>query len=353
MNKVYINGTGCVSAQPTFASQFLEDAKVIAGNVFPVCEPAYKDYIAPAAARRMAKGIKNAIVASSIAMRESGNAEPGAIITGTGMGCIADSEKFLLSMIDNREEFLTPTSFIQSTHNTVGGQIALGLQCKAYNFTYVNGGNSFEAALLDASMQLQSGEVLSVLVGAVDENAHYTTQFFKLAGAIKRDDLKVENILESTSGGYVSGEGATFFVLERQKTDNTYCEIADVSLHNRIDADQIGTAAVEFLKANSTSVSDIDAIIMGYNGDAEYDHFYQMAGAGIFAQTPQLYYKHLCGEYHTASAFGLWTAAKIIKLQQVPDVMRVNHLQRQSYKKILLYNQFRGSDHSFTLVNAC
>ena len=62
----------------------------------------------------------------------------------------------LLSIIT--KNILTPTSFIQSTHNTVGGQIALELQCKGYNFTYVHGSNSFESALLDAKLQLELNE---------------------------------------------------------------------------------------------------------------------------------------------------------------------------------------------------
>ena len=56
------------------------------------------------------------------------------------------------------KNILTPTSFIQSTHNTVGGQIALGLECKGYNFTYVHASISFESALLDAQLQLAMDE---------------------------------------------------------------------------------------------------------------------------------------------------------------------------------------------------
>jgi 3-oxoacyl-(acyl-carrier-protein) synthase len=350
MAKVHINGTGCVSAQRTYDSVFLEHAEEILGsNVLPVNEPSYKDYIAPAAARRMAKGVKNAIVASAIALKEAGDPTLDAIITGTGMGCIGDSEKFLQAMIDNDEEFLTPTSFIQSTHNTVGGQIALGLQCKAYNFTYVNGGNSFEAALLDAKMQIEQEESTSILVGAVDENAHFTTEFFKVAGAIKLESDAAINILNSESPGYFSGEGATFFVLESQKSAQTYCEIRDVSVFNSVAVEDIPVKMTNFLQANNVAVSDIDAVILGYNGDVDYDPYYKCVPEKLL-QTPQLYYKHLSGEYHTASGFGLWTAAKILKEQQIPEILRVNLVQKKDYKTILLYNQFRGLDHSFTLI---
>src|SRR5690606_23802730 len=134
--KVYINSIGSISAQRTFDNTgFLEDIVSYHETVIPAIDPNYKDYIPPAAARRMAKGIKMGVVASKIALNGAGLENVDAIITGTGMGCVIDSEKFVSAIIDNKEEFLTPTSFIQSTHNTVGGQIALGMGCKGYNFT--------------------------------------------------------------------------------------------------------------------------------------------------------------------------------------------------------------------------
>lgn len=51
-----------------------------------------------------------------------------AIITATGLGCLADTEKFMNALMDNREQMLNPTAFIQSTFNTVGAQLALLLK---------------------------------------------------------------------------------------------------------------------------------------------------------------------------------------------------------------------------------
>src|SRR6187402_3449489 len=158
MKKTYINGLGCISTQKTFDSVFLEEAVLNENDtILSLKTPVYKDFISPAAIRRMAKGVKNSIVASTLALREAQLETVDAIITGTGMGCIEDSDKFLKSILDNDEQFLTPTSFIQSTHNTVGGQIALGLQCKGYNLTYVHGSVSFESALYDAKMMIEEG----------------------------------------------------------------------------------------------------------------------------------------------------------------------------------------------------
>jgi hypothetical protein len=61
----------------------------------------------------------------------------------------------------------------------------------------------------------------------------------------------------------------------------------------------------------------------------------------------------LSGEYNTASAFGLWVGSKIIKTQEIPEIISVNNLEKSDYKTILLYNQYNGIDHSFTLISKC
>lgn len=352
IKKTYINGVGCISTQKTFDTVFLEEAVVNTNEtVLSIVPPVYKDYISPAAARRMAKGVKNGIVASALAMKDANVENVDAIITGTGLGCIEDSEKFLKNILDNNEEFLTPTSFIQSTHNTVGAQIALSLQCKGYNFTYVNGAVSFESALLDAKMQIEENEANSILVGGVDENGEYTLSLFKLAGRIKKENDLPSNILNTTSTGVVYGEGASFFVLENERKESTYAEILDVEIRNTLEQNEIESELLAFLKANNLEISDVDAVIFGLDGNIESDVYYKNISENAFAETPQLYYKHLSGEYDTASAFALWMASKIIKTQEIPEIVKVNSVTKPVYNIILLYNQVNGKNHSFTLLS--
>ena len=182
--KSYINGIACISAQPTFLTpHFLDEAlKVTPEEVCYAQEPSYKEYIAPNASRRMAKGVKMGIATATEALKEAHITTPNAILVGTGMGCLQDSEKFLTALINDNEEHLTPTAFIQSTHNTVAGQIALLLQCKGENFTYVNGAVSFESALLDAKMQMEQDTINTALVGGVDEHSPHTLYLYDLVG---------------------------------------------------------------------------------------------------------------------------------------------------------------------------
>lgn len=341
---IYINGSGCISAQKTFDGSFPEEIIAPEGYILPVVAPPYKEYISPAMIRRMGAGVKNGVVASAIALKEAGSPELDAIITGTGVGCIKDSENFLMAILENQEAFLTPTAFIQSTHNTVGAQIALGLGCKAYNFSYVNGAISFESALADARLQLLNGEARTILVGGVDEKADFTYRLFALAGLIKTGE-------DSPGASY--SEGASFFVLETGKKEQSYAQLKDVQVMNRLEPEATGHGLLQFLQRTGTPVEAIDAVVIGKNDDTQFQDYYPALLSEFPAGIPVVHYKHLSGEYNTASAFGFGLAAGILKKQQLPEAVLLSGETRPGYRNILLYNQYRGLDHSFILLSGC
>ena len=354
MKSVYIHSAASISAQNTADNtSFLESVVHYQENVLPAIDPVYKDFIPPAAARRMAKGIKMGVVASKLALKDSSIEIPDAIITGTGLGCLRDSEKFVSAIIDNDEQFLTPTPFIQSTHNTVGGQIALELQCKGYNFTYVHASVSLESSLLDAHLQLQNEEANNILVGGVDEIGDHTIELFKLIGYIKSEKVASQNLLESKTKGAVFGEGANFFLLTNERQEGDYAELLDVAIFNTLEKDHLVSALEDFLTSNNISFAHVDLLICGYNGDVRFDTYYDILGQGVFANTQQAYYKHLSGEFHTASGFGLWLASNILKTQKVPKATRLNKIKDTDFEYVLLYNQYLGENHSFTLLRKC
>ena len=353
MQKCYINGMGCVSSQDTYETSFLESVEInTTENIVYAKQPSYKELIPPAAARRMAKGVKMGLAASTKALKEANVEVPDAIITGTGMGCIEDSEKFLKALIDNNEEYLTPTNFIQSTHNTVGAQIALGLGCKGYNFTYVNGSISFESALLDAKLQLENEEENTILVGAADETSSHTMELFKLVNIIKKESDQPYSVLNSNSSGVVYSEGATFVTLENVKKESSYAVLEALQIQNDLNVNEVENFISSFLEKNNLKIQDIDIVVLGNNGDINFDTYYTAVGS-LFDQIPQVYYKHLSGEFNTASAFGFWVAASILKNQAIPQVVKMNSIEKATFSKVLLYNQFQGKDHSLVLLSKC
>ncbi|MFK7812841.1 MAG: beta-ketoacyl synthase N-terminal-like domain-containing protein [Maribacter sp.] len=355
MNKsVYINSVGSVSVQKTFDnSEFLEEITSYNDTKANVINPDYKAYIPPAQARRMAKGIKMSTVSSQTAIQEAGIENVDAIIVGTGWGCIVDSEKFVGDIIANNEQFLTPTRFIQSSHNTVAGQIALGIGCKGYNFTYVHSAVSFESTLIDAKMKLENDEAENILVGGVDEISKHHINSHRLIGHLKSEPVDSTKLLESKTKGAVVGEGSHFFVLSNQKQSSTYAELADVECYNTITKENLPKKILSFLNENQTSIESVDLVILGNNGDVDFDGYYNDLSKSIFKDTPQAYYKHLSGEFDTASGFAFWLGNKILKTQSIPEAVKLNQLEVSNPETILIYNQYRGENHSLMLLRKC
>ncbi|MDC9723561.1 MAG: beta-ketoacyl synthase chain length factor [Urechidicola sp.] len=352
MKDCYINGIGCVSAQETTVDNDIENYQFLTERITHAHRPNYREFIKPTMIRRMSTGVKMGVVAASLALKEANLETPDAIISGTGLGCSIDSDKFLKKIVDNNEEFLTPTAFIQSTHNTVGAQVALGLGCNAYNVTYVHNALSFESAMIDAQLLLNEGES-NVLFGGVDELGAYTTSLFDLIGHIKKEEVIENGILDSKTKGAIFSEGSQFFVLGDERSDSSYAKLVDVAVHNVLPKNEIEEKLVQFLSTNNLTIGDIDAVVLGTNGDVEFDGVYADLQESVFENTQQIYYKHLSGEYNTASAFGFWTACKILKTQSVPTNLKLNTVKSSSIRNVLLYNQYRSENHSFTLLSSC
>ncbi|WP_027383432.1 beta-ketoacyl synthase N-terminal-like domain-containing protein [Epilithonimonas caeni] len=350
MSVVYINSAACISVQDTLNENFFQNLQPEnSTQVLKAIEPNYKEFIPPAASRRMSKTVKMSSVASQYALKEAGIENPDAIIVGTGMGCSQDSEKFLKNVIDNNEEFLTPTFFIQSTHNTVAGQIALGLQCHAYNFTYVNTSSSLEFSFLDAKLQINDGEAENVLVGSTDEQTDRTMELYKLNKTIKKEENLPVDYLNSVTDGVIWGEGASFFVLGKDKTENSYAQLKDIKINSTLDLAETRQFIEEFLAKNNLSNNDVDAVILGFSGDSKSDVYYKKA-MDLFQDSMLLYYKHLSGEFNTTSGFSTFMACHILKKQEIPEVMMVNSAKKSAIKSILLYNHLGGKDHSLVLL---
>ena len=136
-----------------------------------------REFVTAGEARRMGKLMRAATITSMRALREAGVERPDAIITATAYGMLETSERFLTDMVENGEEMLSPTLFMQSTHNTIGSALAIRLKCHGYNITYSQGADSFRWALREAKRLIETGKAKTVLVGQHDE-ATPTIQHF-------------------------------------------------------------------------------------------------------------------------------------------------------------------------------
>jgi 3-oxoacyl-(acyl-carrier-protein) synthase len=141
-----------------------------------------RDYVKPLEARRMGKIMKSSLLSSLKALRQAGIEQPDAIITGTALGCLENSELLLRQMVEEGETMLKPTYFMQSTHNTISSNIAIRLGCHGYNITYTQDQASFDWAIRDAELLLKSGKCKTVLVGCHDESTPLYRQLMQRLG---------------------------------------------------------------------------------------------------------------------------------------------------------------------------
>lgn len=299
---IYIRSAACISPVATIGSMDVPPLAKPAGNRLACIEPDYRGLIEPKALRRMSRIIRIGVATAGACLRQAELALPDAIVTGTACGCLEDTGLFLTDMIQRKEEALQPATFIQSTHNTVGAQIALVLQCTGYNNTFVHRGFSFENAVLDATLLLQEGEAANVLTGGIDELTDASFEIISRFGVYRHAP---------------AGEGAAFFLLTSEPGD---VKLEGMATFYR--PEDVGQEMRLFLQDRAVDPASIDLVI----------------GDEILPGIPTMPYKTQCGEYPTSTAYACWLAFQLIKTG--------------AQKRILVYNHYLGIHHAAFLLAA-
>lgn len=185
-------------------STIMRDAKIeVLSKVEITSEEQLADirkYVKPLEARRMGKIMKSSLLSSLKALQQAGIEVPDSIITGTAYGCLENSERLMEQIKEEGEGMLKPTFFMQSTHNTIGSNIAIKTHCHGYNVTYTQESHSLEWAIRDAELLLRSGKVKNVLVGCHDES----TPFFNTL--LEKDGKKPQPLVHSIAMVLSCGE---------------------------------------------------------------------------------------------------------------------------------------------------
>ena len=302
----YIHSYCSISRIDSFEKGILAAQDNIGEEVF---HPEYKEVIPPALIRRMSPLIRMGV---GSAIKAKGDFEVGGVIVGTGLGCIENTEKFLDQFTGKEEGILAPTSFIQSTHNTVAGQIGLILKVNGYNSTYTQRGVSFENALLDA-MMLANEKHAPILVGGIDE----ATSLMKELG--EKASVDTSNLCE----------GASFFILSDQP-DSAKARVMACSFVHSSPA-TITSTIQDFLDENELATPDV--ILYG-------NSMIGMSDIAAPLEVELIPYHNISGVHMANSAFGLHMAVELIESASHPDK-----------QKILILNNFANKDFGLTYVD--
>lgn len=350
---VYILSAAAISPQLSFERDgFLDPALQVSDGKLFVTDPDYRQYINPVAIRRMSRLMKMGISSGMRALELAGIQCPDAIITGTGLGSMTDMEHFLKDMIRLNEEALNPTFFIQSTYNSVNGWLAMQSKSTGYNQTYVNRGLSLELSLLDAQMFLNEHEERkTVLAGCFDE---LTPEYYIVkskCGYWKLDPPdSLELLAQSDTPGTIAGEGTAFFTLSN-KQEGSACTLKGMKMLDESAPDAVIAGLRSLLKEQEMNIEDIDLVILGQNGDVRAQPLYKAFVQEIQEQTGIAVFKHLCGEYPTASGFALWLAARIFKNLEVPVATVYRKGKSGEIRNILILNHYILGSASLMLLS--
>lgn len=235
---IYIHSTSSVSHQDSFRKELSLDAlnKITAES--ELITPNYKEFIPASNLRRLSPVLRMGLTAA-LDCKAQTEKEFDSIIVGTGLGCLKDTEKFLKNVITSNGGMISPTPFIQSTHNTIAGQISLFMKNNAYNITHTQNDVSFEVSLLDGMMRAMEG-CTNVLVGAADETIPFLEE---LKGSLIQSD----SILTSC---------ATFITLSSDKSQSG-----------------VAVKAVE-LSSNEESKTSIESFVQRHLGENTPDQVF-------------------------------------------------------------------------------
>ena len=329
--EIYVLSAKQISVQQPLSEDWMSQPVEYQDPFNRSIDPSFKDYISPIEARRMGKILKRAIATSKEAIKASGLETVDAIITGTGYGCIENTEFFLDALSKDGEQMLSPTYFMQSTHNTISSLVAIQTKNHGYNVTYAHKGISFDSALQDAILQMRLGKINSALVGGHDEMTPTFYNILKKGGMMGHDDE-------------MCGEAAVSVVLGT-KNDDYLCKLLDFKMLHNPTMKKLKAVATEF-KA--------DYILTGISGDHKSDEAYLNECKEFFGGVKLLKYKHLFGESFTASGLGFYVAAQCLKAGKIPAHLFVNPSDATDKKpsKILIFNHSDGNNYSLTLLEA-
>lgn len=342
INPVYISSVCAISPQDNFDDEnFLVDIQSSDNGKLFVQEPDYRQFINPVAIRRMSRLIKMGIGCGMKALQLAKVHTPDAIITGTGLGSMTDTEKFLKDMITLKEEALNPTFFIQSTYNSVNGWISLQTKSTGYNQTYVNRGFSMEMALMDAQLLLNENEEKKyVLAGGFDE---LTNEYFLVKSKVgywkKQFPNSNELLKHNNTNGTIGGEGAAFFVLSNEK-ENALCELKGIKMLQTPTKEKIEKEMEKILEANHLSSADIDVVICGNDGDVRFEPLYSGIEAKFTDSTSIVAFKHLTGEYPTATGFAIWMATQFLSAQNIPEHVLLKKGTSKEIRNMVIVNHY-------------
>jgi 3-oxoacyl-(acyl-carrier-protein) synthase len=364
---------GCGSIRPDRKLELLPlPAEMGGGAVYAhLCPPSLGKGVIPSGVfRKLGRAQKMVLLAAHKALEEfpfSPSAQDqAAVCLGTGFGELGETLLFLENLVRLEEREPKPTRFVNSVHNSLASQVAINFGLKGENHTLTQGPISFELALWQAAVLLQTGRARHVLVCGVDELTPFLGFVGVECGFWGKDETPDLQESERTGNNHrpCPGEGAAAFVLGLRGAAPEKGLLP--CLHTikvqplELRAGQVidPVAELKFVKDaladKGVTLGDLDLIILGANCSGQLETLYRPIIEIVFQDIRKeigvISYKTLWGEFSTAPALGLGLAVDILRTGEIPPWVIPEKKPPPVLKNILMYQVSPLGFHSLCLL---
>jgi hypothetical protein len=193
---------------------------------------------------------------------------------------------------------------------------------------------------------------MNILVGCYDE---MTEEYFTIRskrGYWKKELFNSQELFAySHSLGTIGGEGAAFFALSNEK-EGASAYIQSLSIIHNANSKTLTDAVSRLLADAQLTFADISLALTGLNGDISQSSLYDEILASVPESLPVAVFKHLSGEYDTATGFALWLGNHLIITNQLPKQLLLHKSGATPNKMdtLLIINHFILGTASITLL---
>lgn len=215
-------------------------------------------FVARSALRRIDQFIQMALLSSFLAVEDSGviieDRRRIGIVFGSGYGPLKTTFSFLDSLIDFGDKCASPTLFANSVHNSLASHVSILLKIQGPCLTVTCFEQTTYSVMSTAINWLENGTVDYVLAGVGDEYCDVRGYATLLLGGPGSSGIRPLSFDECS---YLPGEGFVAFLLGREPTDRSYCNlIRSETGRNEISGDH-------------------EMVFLAANGDKETGKFYK------------------------------------------------------------------------------
>ena len=352
---IYIQAAAQVSIQQPLSDEWMIQPVSYDDVFVEAINPNYRDFLAANEARRMGKLMKRALVVAKSVLQETHTEHPDAIITGTCLGSLDYTVRLLDELADHGEETtVSPTFFMQSTHNTVGSTLGIYTKSHGYNVTYSHDAVSFDMALRDAFLQLRLGKIATALVGGYEEMVASYFDLLRQTGYVGQEGMvpcSETSFAMLLTSRLPSPDSCLPTPDSCLQSPASLCELAGVRLLHQPDDSVLDREITRLYADAGLTIGETTALLLGVNGCQENDRQYLEIARKHFPGVRLLQYKNLFGENYCVSGLGIYAAAMCLKRQMIPSSMSFGDSQQTAPpQSILLLNISGGREVSMILL---